>query len=67
MKNMFTRRQITLAAALLLGVAGTVLATQTFGYVCTWCGLRQQFNQPQFTLKCPQCGHPMRQMSSWEK
>lgn len=60
-----SRRQLTLVSALLLAVAGTVLAVN-YVFICTYCGLTQQYTMPPMNPKCTACGHVMRMKQSYE-
>lgn len=48
-------KKVVSALLLLLVVAGTVVA-EVYTYTCTRCGMIQQFNQKQISLKCSKCG-----------
>jgi tRNA G26 N,N-dimethylase Trm1 len=53
------------AVLLLLFVAGTALAVN-YVYVCTSCGLTQQYTMVPMNPKCSACGKMMRMKQSYE-
>jgi len=59
-------KKVVSALLLMLVVAGTALAVN-YVFICTSCGLTQQYTMPPMNQKCPSCGHMMRMKQSYEK
>jgi hypothetical protein len=58
-------KKVVSAVLLLLVIAGTALAVN-YVYICTSCGLTQQYTMPPMNPKCTACGKMMRMKQSYE-